>query len=90
MTASNILIENEDIPLASLPDVQIERRKGLSTYIVTVTVDTTFSSTILDNCTIGNEITIKVDGVSYLGTISGFGCRTGHSIVQIEEATCAH
>jgi hypothetical protein len=90
MTVSGIEIENEDIPIASLPDVQIERRKGLSTYIVTVTIDTAFSSTILDNCTIGNEITIKVDGVSYLGTISGFGCRTGHSIVQIEEATCAH
>lgn len=86
MTVSNILIEDEDIPISSLPDVIIERRKGLTTYKVTVTVDTSFSSTILENCTIGNEITIKIDGVSYTGDISGFGCRSGHSIVQIDEA----
>jgi hypothetical protein len=90
MTSSGISVAGEIIALANLPDIMIERRKGETLFRVTVSIDAAFSSAIIAACGIGETITIADSGISYTGTVNGFGCRTGFSIVQITEATCVH
>lgn len=90
MTNSNISITGEFLPLSSLPDIKIEQRKGETFFKVTVTIDTAFSSTIIADCTIGASIAIVISGVTYTGIVEGFGCRPGHSILQIMNAVCTH
>lgn len=87
MTASNISIVGESIPLASLPDIKIEQRKGEVLFRVTVTVDTTFSPTIIATCGMNATVIIKVGIMSFTGTVDGFGCRPSYSIVQVTGAT---
>jgi hypothetical protein len=90
MTNSGISIAGVAIALADLPDIMIEMRKGQTLFRVTVSVDAAFSSTIIAACRIGASVTISVSGVSYTGIVDGFGCRSGNSIVQVVNATCAH
>lgn len=80
------------MPLASLPDFMIELRKGETTYRVTVTINTAFTATQLAGCIVGASLILglKITGgmINYTGTVSGYGCRAGYSIVQIDTATC--
>jgi hypothetical protein len=85
-----ITINETDLILADLPDICIEKRKGEVTYRVTVTIDAAFVSDIINACTIGATAIITENDISYTGTVTGFGCRTGHSIVQITEATVSY
>lgn len=75
---------------ANLPDLKIELRKGLTTYRVTVTIDAAFAAPIITACTIGSTVAVAVDGISWTGTVTGFGCRQGSSTLQITGATCTH
>ena len=75
---------------ANLPDIKIEMRKGTTTYRVVVTQDAAFVAAIITACVIGATIAVAVDGMTFTGTVTGFGVRTGHSILQVTEATCAH
>lgn len=93
MTDSNIFVAAEAIPLASLPDIKMEQRKGDTTLRVTVTVNAAFSAAQIAACgVIGSQTTIGI-GVTggtciYTGPVSGFGTRPSYSIVQIENAVC--
>ncbi len=93
MTNSNIFVSGEAIPLASLPDMKIEQRKGDTTLRVTVTVNAAFSAAQIAACgVIGSQTTIGI-GVTggtciYTGMVSGFGLRPSYSMVQIENAVC--
>jgi hypothetical protein len=89
MTDSLIKINNEAIPIASLPDCKIELRKGETTYRVTVSIDAAFSSSIIAVCTIGSPMYIEVGDVTYNGIIDAFGVRPGASTIQVVNATCA-
>ena len=86
MTYSNISIAGEAIPLAALPDIKIEQRKAEITYRVTVTVDVAFSSAIIAACGMRATITISIGNANFTGVVTGFGCRAGYSIVQIDHA----
>lgn len=88
MTDSLIKINNEAIPIASLPDAKIELRKGETVYRVTVTIDAAFSSSIIAVCTIGSPMNIMIENVTYNGIIDAFGVRPGSSTIQVVNATC--
>lgn len=85
-----ISIAGTSLSVADLPDLEIELRKGQSTYRVTVTQDAAFASAIITACTIGATVTVAVDGISYSGTVTGFGCRPGSSTLQVTGATVSH
>jgi len=93
LTDSNIFVAGYAVPLASLPDIKIEQKKGETTLRVTVTINAAFSAAQIAACSvIGEETTIGLGGSSgtciYTGTVSGFGTRPSYSIVQIENAVC--
>jgi hypothetical protein len=85
-----ISIAGTALSIADLPDLDIELRKGETAYRVTVTQDAAFASAIITACTIGATVVIAVDGISFSGTVTGFGCRTGSSTLQITGATVSH
>lgn len=85
-----ITVAGTALNTADLPDICIEMRKGETTYRVTVTIDAAFAAAIITACTIGATVAIAVDGISFSGTVTGFGCRTGASTVQITGATVSH
>lgn len=85
-----ISIAGVALAAADLPDIDIELRKGLTTWRVTVTIDAAFASAIITACTIGATVAVAVDGITYSGTVTGFGTRTGSSTLQITGATVSH
>lgn len=85
-----ITVAGTALNTADLPDIYIEMRKGETTYRVTVTIDAAFASAIITACAIGATVVIALDGVSYSGVVTGFGCRAGSSTVQITGATVSH
>lgn len=87
---ATIYLAGEAIPVASIPDINIEQRKGETTYRVTVTIDSSFSVTQIAACGVGATVAIAIDGITWTGTVTGFGVRPGYSIVQIVGATCAY
>ena len=89
MTDSIIKIGLTYVPIESIPDVIIYMEKGVTTYIVEVTIDAAFSSAIITACTIGATVTIKVGSVTYSGTVNEFLARSGHSMIKIVNATAA-
>lgn len=81
-----ISLASEAIPASSLPSIKIELRQGDTNYKVTLSIDAAFSAAQIAACGVGESVAIAVDTVTYTGTVSGFGCRSGYSVVQIEDA----
>lgn len=86
MPTPTISLAAEAVPAASLPSLKIEIRQGETAYKVTLSIDAAFSAAQIAACGVGASVAIAVDSITYTGTVSGFGCRSGYSIVQIEDA----
>ena len=82
-----IYLAGELIPAASLPDFKATIPGGGTKFKVAVTSRAAFSAAQTRACVLGSTVTISANGVNYTGTITGFGCREGYGLCQIEEAT---
>ena len=82
-----IYLAGELIPAANLPDFKATIPGGGTKFKVTVTSRAAFSAAQTRACVLGSTVTISANGVNYTGTITGFGCREGYGLCQIEEAT---
>ena len=92
MVDSVVFVAEVAVPMASLPDFEVQLRKGETTYRATVTINTAFTATQLAGCVVGASLILglKLTGgmLNYTGVVNGYGCRAGYSIVQIDTATC--
>ena len=70
-----------------MPDFKATIPGGGTKFKVTVTSRAAFSAAQTRACVLGSTVTISANGVNYTGTITGFGCREGYGLCQIEEAT---
>lgn len=84
-----IYLAGELIPAANLPDFKAVINRGETKFKVTVTARATFTAAQIAACVLGSTTTAGAGGVSYSGTVTGFGCREGYSICQIDEAEVA-
>jgi hypothetical protein len=82
-----IYLAGELIPAANLPDFKATIPGGGTKFKVTVTSRGAFTAAQTRACVLGSTVTISANGVNYTGTITGFGCREGYGLCQIEEAT---
>lgn len=82
-----IYLAGELIPAANLPDFKATIPGGGTKFKVAVTSRAAFSAAQTRACVLGSTVTISANGVNYTGTITGFGCREGYGLCQIEEAT---
>lgn len=87
---ATIKLAGIEVPIASIPDLDIEQRKGESTYRVTLTIDASFTAAQIAACGVGQSVSIEIDGITWTGAVSGFGVRPGYSIVQIKDVICTH
>lgn len=60
--------------------------RGETTFKITVTCLAVFSDVQIAACVIGETTTVSVDGINLSGTVAAFGCRSGHSICQLDNA----
>jgi len=82
----SIYLAGELIPAANLPDFKAVINRGETKFKIVVSSKATFTATQIAACVLGSTTTAGAGGVSYSGTVTGFGCREGYSICQIDEA----
>ena len=90
MSTPTIYLATEAVPAASLPHLTISVRQGEDDYKVKLQIDAAFSDAQIAACLVGSTASIAVGGMTYTGTVTGFGSRPGYSVVVIEDASCAH
>lgn len=80
---STIHLAGAYIPLADLPDFKATMERGESKFKIVITCVALFTDSQIEACGIGETVTAGAGGVTFAGTVTGFGCRSGHSICQI-------
>ena len=82
----DIYLAGELIPADDLPDFKATMGRGSATFKVVVTSLGAFTVDQITACVLGQSITVTVGGITFVGTVTGFGCREAYSVCQIDEA----
>jgi hypothetical protein len=86
---STIYLAGVLVPAADLPDFKAIMPRGETKFKIVVSSKATFTAAQIAACVLGSTTTAGAGGVSYSGTVTGFGCREGYRICQIDEAEVA-
>jgi hypothetical protein len=82
----DIYLAGELIPADHLTDFKLVMGREDTAFKIVISVRAAFTNTQIAACVIGSIVSVIANGVTYTGTVTGFGCREAYSVCQIDEA----
>lgn len=82
----DIYLAGELVPADHLTDFKLTMGRKDTKFKIVMTARAAFSSTQIAACVLGSTTSVTANGVTYTGTVTGFGCREAYSVCQIAEA----